>query len=116
MAALYALDRTPLDESSLGEQWVAAHKRFHEALLAACPNHRLRAIASTLRDAAELYRQWSRQAEASTHVRDVGSEHQALVDAVLAREADEAVRLLEAHLRTTAELLINRDSRTMMVP
>ena len=60
----------------LREEWVAAHRRFHEALIAACPNQRLRAIASTLRDAAELYRHWSRQAERrQRRVRDIGGEH-----------------------------------------
>jgi DNA-binding GntR family transcriptional regulator len=112
VAALYALEHTPLDTTKpfLLEEWVAAHQRFHEALIAACPNQRLRAIASTLRDAAELYRHWSRQAEGTTSVRDIGAEHRELVNAVLARDADEAVRLLEQHLRITAEVLMKRDS------
>lgn len=111
VAALYALDHTPVDatEPGLREEWVAAHRRFHTALIAACPNNRLRAIASTLRDAAELYRHWSRQAEGATAVRDIEAEHRLLVDAVLARDANEAVRLLEQHLRVTAEMLINSD-------
>lgn len=113
VAAIYALEHTPLDtmEPVLLEDWVAAHQRFHEALIAACPNQRLRAIASTLRNAAELYRHWSRQAESATSVRDIGDEHRRLVEAVLARDAHEAVRLLELHLRKTAETLINRDIR-----
>jgi DNA-binding GntR family transcriptional regulator len=112
VGALYALEHTPLDSTKalLLEEWVAAHRRFHEALIAACPNARLRSIASSLRDAAELYRHWSRRAEGTTTVRDIGAEHRRLVDAVLARDADGGVRLLERHLRTTAELLINRDS------
>jgi DNA-binding GntR family transcriptional regulator len=113
VAAIYALEHTPLDtmEPVLLEDWVAAHQRFHEALIAACPNQRLRAIASTLRNAAELYRHWSRQAESATSVRDIGDEHRRLVEAVLARDAHEAVRLLELHLRKTAETLIDRDIR-----
>ncbi len=113
VAALYSLEHTPLDptEPFLLEDWIAAHQRFHEALIAACPNHRLRTIASTLRDAAELYRHWSRQAEGSTSARDVDDEHRRIVDAVLARDADEAVRLLEQHLRTTAEMLITNDTQ-----
>ena len=106
--ALHALEHTPLDDTKelLLEDWVAAHQRFHEALIAACPNHRLRAIASTLRDAAELYRHWSRQAEGPTPRADIDAEHRRLAEAVLARDGDEAVRLLEEHLRKTAELLI----------
>jgi DNA-binding GntR family transcriptional regulator len=111
VAAAYALDHTPVDptEPGLREEWVGAHRRFHTALIAACPNNRLRAIASTLRDAAELYRHWSRNADA-TSARDIGDEHRHIVDAVLARDVNEAVRLLEQHLRLTAELLINSDT------
>ena len=114
VAALYALDHTPLDPTKpyLVEDWVAAHQRFHEALIAACPNHRLRSIASNLRDAAELYRHWSRNAESATSVRDIGDEHRHIVDAVLARDVNEAVRLLEQHVRLTAELLINSDTES----
>lgn len=112
VACLYALERTPLDsdggDQPLSDDWVRAHQRFHRGLLAACPNNRLRAIASNLRDASELYRSWSKQAEKST--RDIDAEHRGIADAVLARDADLASRLLEQHLRTTARLLLDRDS------
>jgi DNA-binding GntR family transcriptional regulator len=111
VAALYALERTPLDSAHsqpLADDWIAAHRRFHEALIGGCPNHRLRSIACTLRDAAELYRHWSMQAETSE--RDIDAEHRRLADSVLARDADQASALLEQHLRTTARLLIDRDS------
>lgn len=107
VAAFYALERTPLtvDGDVMLVDWTAAHQRFHEALIAACPNQRLRTIASGLRDAAELYRHWSIR---GTVDRDTNAEHQALVDASLARDSDRAVHLLEQHLRTTARLLIDR--------
>jgi len=113
VASLYALEHTPLDPAPplLLEDWVAAHQRFHTALFAACPNNRVRAIASTLRDAAELYRHWSRQAEGPSSTRDIDAEHRALAEAVLARDANKAVGLLEAHLRTTAETLTNCGSQ-----
>jgi DNA-binding GntR family transcriptional regulator len=112
VAAQYALDHTPLDASDpeLHEDWIAAHRRFHEALIGACPNHRLRSIASNLRDAAELYRHWSRNAEGATSIRDIGAEHRHIVDAVLTRDVNEAVRLLEQHLRRTAERLLDSDT------
>jgi DNA-binding GntR family transcriptional regulator len=115
VAALYALERTPLEQvdvaqplsQPVSDDWIAAHRRFHQALIAACPNHRLRAVASTLRDAAELYRHWSKRAETDTRDRD--GEHRRIVDAVLARDADLATRLLDEHLRTTAGLLVDLD-------
>lgn len=113
VAAQYALERTPVepddDEQALSDDWTVAHQRFHQALIAGCPNNRLRAAASSLRDAAELYRHWSKQAEKHT-TRDTDAEHRGIVEAVLARDAALATQLLEQHLRTTAGLLIDRDS------
>jgi len=112
VAAAYALERTPVQsddaDQSMSDEWIGAHRRFHQALIAGCPNKRLRAIASSLRDAAELYRHWSRRAEQPT--REVDAEHGAMVEAVLARDADLATQLLEQHLRTTAELFLDRVS------
>jgi DNA-binding GntR family transcriptional regulator len=64
VAAHHVLDGTPQlsdeDPRRVNEAWAAAHSTFHSVLLEACPNGRLRDIASGLRDAAELYRRWSR--------------------------------------------------------
>ncbi len=112
VAALYALERTPSEpddaEQALSDHWTSVHQRFHRALIAACPNNRLRAVASTLRDAAELYRHWSRRVENGE--RDIDAEHRGIADAALARDATRASQLLEHHLRTTASMLIDRVS------
>jgi DNA-binding GntR family transcriptional regulator len=108
VAAHHALDRTPMesegDPALLTEEWTQLHSRFHRALLAACPNQRLLNMALSLRDAAELYRRWSRPLGHDDH-RDVRGEHRALVEAALRGDASEAVRLLEAHLRRTTRAL-----------
>ena len=111
VAAHHALDRTPMESDSdpalMTEEWTTAHARFHQALLAACPNQRLRSMALSLRDAAELYRRWSLPI-GHDEARDVPGEHRALVDAALGGDASEAVRLLEEHLRRTTRSLGNR--------
>ena len=108
----HALDRTPMesdgDPALMTEDWTLAHSRFHTALLAACPNQRLRTMALSLRDAAELYRRWSRPIGHDDH-RDVPGEHRALVEAALRGDATEAVRLLEEHLRRTTRALGARE-------
>jgi DNA-binding GntR family transcriptional regulator len=108
VAAHHALDRTAMETDSdpalMTEEWTVAHSRFHAALLAACPNQRLRTMALSLRDAAELYRRWSRPI-GHDQGRDVAGEHRALVDAALRGDAEEAVRLLEEHLRRTTRAL-----------
>lgn len=112
VAANHVLERTPIyldgDRALMSEEWTRCHARFHEALLAACPNQRLRTMALSLRDAAELYRRWSGPV-GHDEDRDVPGEHRNLVDAALRGDATEAVRLLEEHLRRTTRALGARD-------
>jgi DNA-binding GntR family transcriptional regulator len=112
VAALHALERTAMtaegESVMMSEEWTRAHARFHGALLAACTNQRLRNMALSLRDAAELYRRWSRPV-GHDEDRDVRSEHRALADAALRGDATEAVRLLESHLRRTSRALGARE-------
>jgi DNA-binding GntR family transcriptional regulator len=39
--------------------------------------------------------------------RDIGDEHQQILDAVLARDANKAVELLARHLRVTTDILLS---------
>ena len=109
VAAQHTLERTPMsagdDPVALSDDWRAAHARFHNALIAGCPNVRLRTMASSLRDAAELYRSWSGPLGHDEH-RDVPGEHEAIAEAVLARDVGRAVAELCKHLRRTADVLI----------
>jgi len=109
VAAHHQLDRTgqmdPDDPDLFNEEWTRAHAAYHEASVAGCPNKRLRAIAASLRDAAELYRRWSRPI-GHDETRDVPGEHRALLEAALARDADRAVYALTTHIRHTTEVLL----------
>ncbi|GJF30576.1 GntR family transcriptional regulator [Kitasatospora sp. NE20-6] len=106
VAAHHQLAGTPttLPDGSPDPEWFAVHERFHQALLAGCGNDRLLAVTMALRDAATLYRRWSRPV-GHDYDRDVAHEHQQLLDAVLARNATTASRLLAEHIdRTSASL------------
>jgi DNA-binding GntR family transcriptional regulator len=109
VAAHHLLERTPFEvegePGALSDDWRAAHARFHNALIAGCPNVRLRTMAAGLRDAAELYRSWSGPIGHARH-RDIAGEHDEIAEAALARDADTAVAALTRHLRRTAELLV----------
>ena len=86
------------------EEWARAHAEYHSALLSACPSPRLRDLAASLRETAELYRRWSGLTEAQ-ETRDVPAEHRGLMEAALDRDADRAVVLLTDHINKTATLL-----------
>lgn len=84
--------------------WIAAHDGFHTALVAACRSRRLLAIRSLLYDQSERYRRLSL---AFSVERDVESEHRRLMEAALDRDVRTSQDLLEAHIKATAEALID---------
>lgn len=94
----------PGDPPRRNEEWARAHLEFHRALIQACGNPVLLDICARLSDAAELYRAWSAPGTGELH-RDVAGEHQALADAALAHDAEEAVVLFTAHVRRTQQIL-----------
>ncbi|WP_433087269.1 GntR family transcriptional regulator [Dactylosporangium sp. CA-052675] len=109
VAAYHTLDRTPelasTQPPTVNEDWAAAHAAFHAAILEGCPSRRLRDIANSLRDAAEIYRRWSRHL-GSEDTRDIAGEHRALRDAVLARDVEQAEAALTRHISYTTHALL----------
>ncbi|WP_410574718.1 GntR family transcriptional regulator [Amycolatopsis sp. cmx-4-61] len=102
----------PSEPTRRNEEWSQAHLEFHHALIRACDNALLLNICARLSGAAEPYRAWSGVGPPQQH-RDVAGEHQELVDAALAHDADEAVARFEAHLRRTRRILMDT-SLTML--
>ena len=120
LAAHHILQRAPYfdkdDSARLSDEWVSAHGAFHTALLSGCRNKRLFAIVSSLRQEAELYRQWSVLFEQDSSARrDVAGEHEGLLEAALAREPELAQARLREHIAHTASLLL-RDPQGQTVP
>jgi DNA-binding GntR family transcriptional regulator len=109
VAAHHILDGTPqldpADPRRVNEAWAAAHAHFHEVLLEACPIRRLREMANSLRDAAELYRRWSRHLGGERQ-RDIPGEHRGLLDAALRRDVDGAIALLTQHIEYTTKAVL----------
>jgi GntR family carbon starvation induced transcriptional regulator len=88
---------------ALNDDWSARHRRFHLSLYAACTSPLLLEVADVLFDNAERYRRWAaryRQAPRRKH-----DEHQQLLNAVVARDADKAVALLRTHITRTEQLV-----------
>jgi DNA-binding GntR family transcriptional regulator len=89
----------------VNEEWAVAHTAFHQTLLEACPNRRLRDFAASLRDASEVYRRWSRHLR-SESTRDIPGEHLALLNAALDRDVDTGMTLLADHIRYTTNAVL----------
>jgi len=110
LAAHHRLARAPQRDSDdperLDDTWVTAHADFHAALLDGCANRRLKAMAASLRDSAELYRRWSVPLGHDSG-RDISGEHAAILQAVLDRDAERGVALLVAHIERTTTILLS---------
>lgn len=107
VAAHHALNRTPMldDKGELNVAKMCAHRDFHRALGNGCGSPRLIELVDNVRDSAELYRAWTRSI-AHDYKRDVQEEHDAIVRAVLAHDADAASAALRYHIeRSTAALV-----------
>ena len=112
LAAAHRLRRTPMrsgDRCALAGQWVLRHSAFHTALVSACGSRRLLSLHAQLYEQSERYRGLSIYVEGD---RDVGSEHDALVDAAMERDGDRLVGLALAHLRKTTALIVDAARRS----
>lgn len=78
-------------------RWVELNDRFHMRLYSASGMDRLCALISSLRDASGAYMQM----RAASHPRDkqADGEHDLILDAVRARDARAAQRLVKVHLK-----------------
>lgn len=105
VGALHRLHKQELQrtEDSPIEGWELVHREFHNALIAASRMPMLLKMCATLHDLSDRYRRILLRSRPFD--RDVGDEHQLIMEAALARNADKAARLLQQHVeRTTANV------------
>ena len=110
VAAFHRLSRTPEreagDEQRMSEAWSVAHAAFHAALVGGCDSLWLLRLRETLYAQSERYRRLS--VPMASTVRDLGREHQDIMDAVLAHDAERAKVLMTQHLERTTTVLLQR--------
>lgn len=99
----------PEDPHASSEEWALAHATFHNALLDGCQNSRLKAIAKSIRDSAELYRRWS-SPMGQGEQRDIDGEHRMILDAALARHPEKASNLIIEHIARTTEIVLRHSA------
>nr|AFP97336.1 transcriptional regulator [Arhodomonas sp. Seminole] len=99
IAAYHQLEKLDGDPGRDFAEWERRNRRFHEALVAACPSHWLQRMREILHDQHRRYRFLSARSAAS---RDVAAEHRALRDAAVAGNVHSATDVLRAHIERTA--------------
>ncbi|MCB1397303.1 MAG: FCD domain-containing protein [Rhodobacter sp.] len=121
LRAMHLLARARLPESPEDREtaaaWEVLHRKFHYALVAAAGSDWLLQIWRDLADHSERYRKLRllNYRNLAADVRDVNAEHRQIMEAVLNRDAAQAVALMNTHLRKTedavARLLTSLDTR-----
>jgi DNA-binding GntR family transcriptional regulator len=88
-----------LDKARSVADWIAGDREFHEALYAPAQRTESMAIVRRLRHQVDRY--YFARLKPSTRAQGWHEEHHALIRAVRRRDAQAAVRLLQAHLAQT---------------
>lgn len=111
VATLFELSRTSLqdagDPALVSEIWADVHRRFHEALVAACDSPWLLRLREILFVQSERYRRVS--VPLNSKGRDLHAEHKEIADATIARDRERACTALREHLQKTTRILIASD-------
>jgi DNA-binding GntR family transcriptional regulator len=101
--AFEAMDALPYSDPSEGlmhnEAWIKAHRDFHLTLVRACDSQWLLHFREILYERSERYRRLSIPLDYTK--RDIRSEHQRIVEAVLRRDVDAAIEAMAEHFTTT---------------
>jgi GntR family transcriptional regulator, carbon starvation induced regulator len=108
VGAYHRLHRIPMliagANNRLSPAWVAAHTTFHTALAAGCDSPWMLTLRGMLYAQSERYRHLS--VVLARENRDVDAEHEAILNACLARDADRASALIDDHLKRTSDILV----------
>lgn len=106
--AYHRLSRTPRslsqDVCQENPEWESLHRAFHLSLISACGSRWLLAFCAQLADQSYRYRQIAFQRAFPLSNDTEG--HRAIMQAVIDGDADKAARLLQTHLRFTADIII----------
>jgi GntR family transcriptional regulator, carbon starvation induced regulator len=106
LAAAHRLRGCPKsDGECLSEDWYRDNRAFHDALVAACQSPQIMGFRAQLYDLSDRYRRLSvRNGLAG---RDFDAEHQLIMDAAFARDADAAVFHTVNHFVETTRVIVS---------
>lgn len=109
LAAFHRLRRqskADLETGGMREEWKKEHRAFHRALVAGCASPILISLHDSLFDQAERYVAVSITRKAIP--RDDVGEHQRLMEAVVARKPELALRASRDHIQRTTDKVLDK--------
>jgi DNA-binding GntR family transcriptional regulator len=110
VAEYHRLARQPsrdlTDTRRISPAYKDQHRRFHDALIAGSTSEWMKRFHATMHHHSERYRELIVSSHPHAHVRDILGEHRAIMEAVLARDAERATRLVTSHITDTAAILL----------
>ena len=108
VAAFHRLHRIPMMATDAAARvspaWAAAHTTFHAALVAGCGSAWMLTLRAMLYAQSERYRHLS--VALAREPRDIDAEHERILKACLARDAERACAAIEDHFQRTADILL----------
>jgi GntR family carbon starvation induced transcriptional regulator len=104
-------ERNPDDPRLLDREWERHHAAFHRSLVGGCQSPLLLQIRDAVYARGDRYRHLYRAYLVGK--RDHLSEHRALMEAALRRDANKTVRLIRQHLQRTVDGLLAHDAEQM---
>lgn len=112
--AFHRLSKVPrstrTDMYKTNPKWERLHRDFHQALIANCGSSLLRQFCVQLADKADRYRQLA--VATSYPKRNEKDEHRMIMEAAIEGRIDDAEAALLAHLRKTADIILESDLLT----
>lgn len=106
LSTFHRLQRTASPTSpELQAAWDLAHRQFHQALVAGCASPWRLRLCRILYDQSERYLSLANRYTSEKN-RDPMKEHRALMEAMMARDGELAVRLLAEHFWTTSDIIL----------
>src|ERR1700733_11618842 len=96
--------RAAIAGAELSNEWYRENREFHDALVGACNSRQTMAFRAQLYDLSDRYRRLSVRSGLSG--RDFDAEHQRIMDAALARDADAAVAFTVEHFIETSRVIL----------
>lgn len=88
----------------INKEWETAHYEFHSSIISGCNSKWIIEFTKMLYDAFDRYRYLIPNSEKIE--RDVDLEHESILNAVVGRDGDLAIALLNEHIRTTAQQIM----------